>query len=323
MRDPYTVLGVGREASADDLKKAYRGLAKQFHPDLNPGDKLVEQKFKEITAAYDLLSDATKRARFDRGEIDAQGNEKTHRTRPRGGARSRTGASGAGSGFGREGFSGFSAEDIFNEFFREGEEEQASPFRKRNTAGAGAKRGPEARGADVSYAITVSFVEAVRGAKRRVALTSGKSIEINIPPGTEEGNKLRLKGQGTGGFGGAPAGDAIVEIHVEPHAFFTRNGQDLHVTVPVSLQEAVLGGPIEVPTIDGKVALKIPKGSNTGTKLRLKGKGVEDAKAETRGDQYVTLQVVLPDSVDDELASFIERWGRTHDYDVRKKAGMI
>jgi DnaJ-class molecular chaperone len=320
MRDPYVVLGVGR-----DVRKAYRGLAKQLHPDLNPGDALVEQKFKEVTAAYDLLSDPAKRARFDRGELDAQGNERTGRSRTRsGGTRARPGAAGsAGAGFGREGFSGFSAEDIFNEFFRDQEEEAQGPFRKRSASGGGTRRGPESKGADVTYAITVSFVEAVRGAKRRVALTSGKSIEINIPAGTEEGNKLRLKGQGTGGFGGAPAGDAIVEVHVEPHPYFTRNGNDVHVTVPITLQEAVLGGPIEVPTIDGKVALRIPKGANTGTKLRLKGKGIEDAKAELRGDQYVTLQVVLPDSPDADLVAFIEGWARGHDYDVRKKSGMV
>ncbi|WP_445681611.1 DnaJ C-terminal domain-containing protein [Radicibacter daui] len=313
MRDPYQLLGVSRDASADDIKKAYRKLAKQYHPDLNPGDSVVEQRFKEVTAAYDLLSDADKRARFDRGEIDASGQERGFRSSSRRRNNTSAGAS--------EGFGGFSAEDIFKDLF--GDEDGPFGGAARGAgAGAGGRRGPTSRGADVAYSITVSFIEAARGAKRRLELTTGRTIEVSIQPGTTDGQKLRLKGQGTSGFGGGGAGDAIVEVHVEPHAFFERRGNDIHVTVPVTLQEAVLGNSIEVPTIDGKVSLRIPRGSNTGTKLRLKGKGVEDATSHQRGDQYVSLTVVLPQTVDDELAQFVEKWAKDHEYDVRKKAGM-
>jgi DnaJ-class molecular chaperone len=315
MRDPYQLLGVPRDASADDMKKAYRKLAKQYHPDLNPGDSVVEQRFKEVTAAYDLLSDPAKRARFDRGEIDASGQERGFRSSAR--RRSNPGAASGGS----EGFAGFSAEDIFRDLFGE-EDGPISGAARGAGAGAGSRRGPTSRGADVAYSITVSFLEASRGAKRRLELTTGRTIEVSIQPGTIDGAKLRLKGQGTSGFGGGGAGDAIVEVHVEPHAFFERRGNDIHVSVPVTLQEAVLGHSIEVPTIDGKVSLRIPRGSNTGTKLRLKAKGVEDAATHQRGDQYVSLTVVLPPSVDDELAQFVEKWAKEHDYDVRKKAGM-
>ena len=301
MRDPYEVLGVPRSASAEEIKKSYHKLAKKLHPDLNPGNKKAEQSFKEVSAAYDLLSDPAKKARFDRGEIDPSGAERQqqpyYKTYAEGdeGARYRR-FDGDESPF---------ADDLFADMFR------------------GANRqGFRARGADVSYTLEVDFLEAANGLTRRVTLADGKTLDVTIPPGTEDGQTLRLKGQGQPGIGGAGPGDAFIEIHIRPHPFFTRVGNDVHVELPVTLPEAVLGGSVNLPTVDGKVALKIPAGSNTGTVLRLKGKGILGQATRQRGDQLVKLRVVLPDQVDPELKEFIERWGKTHPYDPRSKAGI-
>lgn len=301
MRDPYQVLGLGRSASPDDVKQAYRRLAKQYHPDLNPGRTDIEQRFKEISAAYNLLSDPEKRARFDRGEIDATGNEST----AGGYHRSRSGRARA------DGFAGFDADDLFSDLF-------GSRRRRGDSADPGASRGSGGRGADIAYSVTVPFAEAALGTKRRISLSTGKSLDVVIPPGTEDQQKLRLKGQGLGG-----TGDAIVEIHVEPHPFFVRKDFDIHLDAPVSLPEAVLGATIKIPTLDGQVAVKVPPGSNTGSVLRLKGKGILDPKRRVHGDQYVKLRVVLPDPPDPELAEFLERWSRDRSYDVRRKAGFV
>ncbi|WP_431857581.1 DnaJ C-terminal domain-containing protein [Azospirillum sp.] len=319
MRDPYTVLGVTRGASADDIKKAYRKLAKQHHPDLKPGHAGNEERFKEISAAYALLSDPVKRARYDRGEVDASGNERHagFGGRSAHGARSRAHApGGSGAGGADEGFGGW-GDDWFSDLFG---------GRKRPGAGAGSgtgtSGGAKARGTDIAYSVTVPFLEAANGTKRRISLSNGKSIDVAIPPGTENEQKLRLKGQGLSGLGGAPAGDAIVEVHVEPHPYFTRQDGDIHVDVPITLNEAVLGATIRVPTVSGPVAVKVPPGSNTGSTLRLRGKGVVSQKTKAAGDQYVKLKVVLPDPPDAELVQFMEKWSKTRSYDVRKKAGL-
>lgn len=302
MRDPYQILGVGRQADSEEIKLAFRKLAKQYHPDLHPGRADIETKFKEISAAYDLLSDPDKRGRYDRGEIDGHGADRHDR-----GGFHRSG--GGGGGGGREGF-----EDIFAQFFRD---------RRRGggTGGMGGTAGGAKphRGSDINYAVTVTFIEAATGARRRISLSNGKSIDITIPPGTEDQQKLRLKGQGMNGANGGVAGDAIVEVHVETHPFFTRVDSDIHVEVPISLPEAVLGATIKVPTVDGQVALKIPAGTNTGSVLRLKGKGVFNQKSQLTGDQYVKLKVMLPDPPDTELVQFMEKWSRERSYDVRKK----
>ncbi len=301
MRDPYQVLGVGRTASADDIKQAFRRLAKQYHPDVNPGRTDIEHKFKEVNAAYSLLSDPDKRARFDRGEIDATGAERPDRS-------FRRAYAGAGAGSGAGGADPFGFDDPFADIFGAA----------RRRYGAGVK----AKGSDVAYSVTVPFVDACLGAKRRVSLSTGKSIDVTIPPGTKDLAKLRLKGQGLPGLGGAQAGDAIVEVHVVPHPHFVRREDDIHLEVPITLQEAVLGAAIKVPTLDGTVAVKVPKGANTGTTLRLKGKGVFNPDRKIHGDQYVKLTVVLPEKIDPELTAFIEKWAKSHDYDVRKKAGL-
>ena len=304
-RDPYQVLGVGRSATAEDIKSAYRRLAKQYHPDLNPGRSDIEQKFKEVSAAYTLLSDTAKRQRFDRGEIDANGNERHDfgfgRSHAGRGAHARAGA-------GADPFAGINTEDLFAEFFGKT---------------GGGRRETKARGSDIEYSVTVSFVEAALGAKRRINLSNGKSIDLTVPPGSENEQKLRLKGQGMPGAGGGLAGDAIVELLVDPHPFFTRKGTDVQVEVPVTLPEAVLGATIKVPTLEGTVALKVPKGSNSGSVLRLKGKGIPDPKTPAnRGNLYVTLKVMLPEPPDADLTQVIEKWSLTRTYDVRKKAGL-
>lgn len=310
MRDPYDILGVSRSANADDVKKAYRALAKKYHPDLNPGDKAVEQKFKDATAAYELLSDPTKRARYDRGEIDASGQERAAGFNWRQRAE-------AGAGTRRGGFGGFSAEDIFADLF--GGEDVAGFGRTGRGAG---RAGSRLRGADVSYSVSVSFLDAATGARKQITLPGGKTLEVQIPVGAEDGQTLRLKGQGQPGVGGGSPGDALIELRIEPHPYFTRKGLDIHVDLPVTLQEAALGATVQTPTIHGPVSLKVPAGSNSGTTLRLRGKGVADAKRSLKGDQYVRLRVMMPDPPDPELIAFLERWSPGHGYDVRRKAGM-
>jgi DnaJ-class molecular chaperone len=303
MKDPYQVLGVARDADQNAIKKAFRKLAKKLHPDLNPGNKKVEQEFKEVNVAYDLLSDPKKRERFDRGEIDASGAERPERSFYRAYAEGGGNTKYRDAEFGGE----FSAEDILSELFGRG----------RSRGG----RSTRMRGEDVNYSLTVSFLEAANGAKKRVTLADGKTLDVTIPPGTEDGQTLRLKAQGLPGVGGGPAGDAYVEIHVEPHPFFNRKDSNIHLDLPVTLPEAVLGASVTVPTIDGNVSIKVPAGSNTGTTLRLKGRGLVDRKTRERGDQYVTLKVVLPDKPDAELKEFLERWSAGQSYDPRAKLG--
>jgi DnaJ-class molecular chaperone len=301
MSDPYAVLGIARNASQDAIKKAYRKLAKELHPDVNPGDSAVEQKFKEVSAAYNILSDAEKRAKFDRGEINADGT-------PRYDSAFHQAYSGAGSGS-EFSFGGAEFEDLFSDLF------------SRARSGGRAQRA-QARGKDVQYSVQASFEEAAKGGRRRVRLFDGKSVDLAIPPGTEDGQTLRLRGQGMAGLGGAQAGDALVTIQVPPHAFFRREGRDIHVTLPVTLDEAVLGSKIAVPTIDGRVTVTVPAGSNTGTRLRLKAKGIPAGSGGGRGNQYVHIEVVLPEKPDEELKSFLDVWSKRHPYDVRKKAGL-
>jgi DnaJ-class molecular chaperone len=305
MTDPYRVLGVNRNASDEEIKRAYRKLAKKLHPDLNPGDKKVEAQFKETTAAYDFLSDPEKRRKYDRGEIDESGQPRGPRfsSRPSGGGQQRH--TSRGFGFGGEEDAEFT-EDLFTDFFGFGRNPRDSI---------------KLKGADVSYQVRVPFLEAVLGTKQRLQLADGKTLEVQLPPGTDTGQTLRLKGQGLPGRGGAPAGDAFVEVTVEPHAIFSRDGNDILVELPITLYEAVLGATLNVPTIDGKVSLKVPAGSNSGTQLRLRGKGVQAGKSGARGDQYVRLVVMLPKEVDSDLEAAIEKSSRSHPYKVRGKLG--
>jgi DnaJ-class molecular chaperone len=300
MRDPYEVLGVPRGAGAEEIKHAYRKLAKKLHPDLNPGNPRVEQAFKEVAVAHDLLSDVEKRARFDRGEIDATGAERRRRSYYKNYAQGDWGAR----------YRGFDGEEAYFE-----DELFADLFRGQN-------QGLRIRGADVSYAAEADLVEAAIGVKRRLTLSDGKTLEFSIPPGTEDGQTLRLKGQGRPGLGGAAPGDAFIEIRIRAHPLFKREGDDVHIELPVALQEAILGATLDPPTVEGNVTIKIPRGVNSGTVMRLKGKGIVNQATKRRGDQLVKLKVVLPDTIDKELSDFIERWGKTHPYDVRGKTGI-
>jgi DnaJ-class molecular chaperone len=287
--DPYAVLGVKPEATQEEIRKAYRGLAKKLHPDLNPGDRQAEEKFKQISAAYDIVGDAEKRARFDRGEIDAAGNERPRERYYRDfhGADAEPHVYSSSGGF-----SDFmDSEDILKEMFGRG-------------GGEGRIR---LRGQDALYRLPVEFLEALNGATKRITLPDGGTLDVVIPAGTRDKQVLRLRGKGGPGLGGGPPGDALVEIDVEPHKFFTRKGDDIHLELPISLPEAVLGAKLDVPTPSGPVRMTVPKGANTGTVLRLKGKGAPRSD-KSHGDEYVTLKIVLPQQLDPEIEEFARRW---------------
>jgi DnaJ-class molecular chaperone len=297
---PYEVLGVKPEASTDEIRKVYRSLAKQFHPDLNPGKPEAEARFKSITAAYDLLSDPEKRARYDRGEIDETGQERPQRNY-------RTYAEGAqGWRYQPEGEMDLNdLEDLFAAFGSAGR-------RGRGRAGEGFR----ARGSDRHFTLPVDFVTAATGGKQRLSLAPEEWLDVTIPAGIEDGQVLRLRGKGGAGFGGGPAGDALIEVHVAPHPLFRRDGDNILVELPVSLTEAVLGARVPAPTVTGPVTMTIPKGSDTGRQLRLRGKGMQ--RRGHAGDQIVTLKVVIGQSSDPELAAFLEKWGAQHSFNPRE-----
>jgi DnaJ-class molecular chaperone len=302
---PYEVLGVKPDAGADDIRKAYRKLAKEFHPDLNPGKPAAEARFKAVTAAYDILSDPEKRGRYDRGEIDESGAE-----RPRYSYRPH--AEGA-QGWKYRPQGEMNPEDI---------EDILAMFgggRARRRGGAAGAEGLQMPGQDRHFSLTVDFVTAATGGKQRIALSPDEWLDVTIPPGMEDGQVLRLKGKGGPGFGGGPPGDALIEVHVAPHPWFRREGDDIHMELPVSLSEAVLGARVPVATVTGPVTMTIPKGADTGTRLRLRGKGIQ--RKSHPGDEYVTLKVVIGASGDPELAEFVEDWAKKHPVDPRRDMG--
>ena len=291
--DPYITLGVKKDATQDEIQKAYRRLAKKLHPDLNPGNKTAEDKFKEVSAAYDLLSDPEKRARFDRGEIDASGTERPRQQYYRDFA-DQPGWSAYTSNSGFADFGDYAgAEDILSEIF--GREDRSG------------RAGRRRRGQDVRYHFDLSFLDAINGGKQSMVLPDGSTLDVNIPPGTRDGQVLRLRGKGRPGVGEAPPGDALIEISVLPHPYFTRKGDDIYLDLPISLKEAVLGTKIKVPTPSGTVTVAVPKWSSTGRVLRLKGRGVPRPDG-SKGDQYVTLRLVLPQKPDPELEKLVAQW---------------
>ncbi|MBX5223950.1 MULTISPECIES: DnaJ C-terminal domain-containing protein [unclassified Rhizobium] len=298
-QDPYELLGVKRDATQKDIQSAFRKLAKKLHPDLNPGDKHAEDRFKEISTAYEILSDEEKRGRFDRGEIDMSGAERAQRNY----YRDYAAASGPNDPYHNSaGFADFGdADDIFASFF------------SRRTGGGRSR----SQGQDRRFSMEVDFLEAVNGAKTEIKFPNGPALEVQIPPGTRDGQTLRLRGKGEPGIGGGPTGDALIEIRVRPHRFFTRDGDDIRLELPISLSEAVLGGKVRAPTPSGPVSLTLPPHSNTGKVLRLKGKGAPK-RGGGHGDVYVTLKIVLPDRPDERLTSLVEEWAAAHPYDPRK-----
>ena len=298
--DPYTVLGVPRTASEDDIRRAYRKLAKELHPDLNPANRAAaEERFKKVTNAYGVVGDGEKRKQYDRGEIDASGEPRRGFRRPPGAGP--YGPQGAG---GQRPPDDFSFGDIFSDLFgsMRGRGEPGSPF-----------GGP--RGRDARYSLEVEFLEAAAGAKKRVTLPESGAIDITVPQGVVDGQVLRLKGRGQAGRRGAEAGDALIEIKVRPHPHFKRVDDDIVLDVPITLDEAVLGAKIEVPTIAGRVQLTLPKGTSSGRVFRLKGRGVHNTTTGHTGDQLVSVRIVLPDAVDDELGYFLSEWRQKHKYD--------
>ena len=299
--DPYAALGLAKTASDEEIRKAYKKIAKTSHPDLNPGDATAAERFKAASAAHDLLKDPERRRRFDAGEIDASGQERPERRFYREYAEGPEATYHTSRGF--DDFGDYS--DVFSDLF--------------GGRGRGRRAGAEGmrmRGPDAHYTLSVGFLEAARGATRRITMPDGSVLDVKIPQGLADGQTIRLRGKGGPGIGGAEAGDALVTVTVDPHEFFVREGEDIRVELPVTIDEAVLGGKVEVPTIDGRVALTIPKGASSGRVLRLRGKGVK--RGASHGDLLVTLKVVLPPGSDEELETFMKGWRERYAYDPRK-----
>jgi len=291
--DPYKVLGVARDATDEEIRRAFRKLAKQLHPDLNPANRAAaEERFKKVSAAYEIIGDPEKRRQYDRGEIDASGEQRRgfHRAH-----------AGAGPFAGRRPADDFGFSDIFSDLF--------GATRGRASAG-----GFGAQGRDVRYTLDVDFLEAATGVKKRVTMPDGGVLDLAVPEGVADGQILRLKGKGAPGLRGGLAGDALIEIKVKPHPNFKRVGEDIEYDLPITIDEAVLGAKIEVPTISGRVQLTIPKGASSGRVFRLKGKGVRNAGNGRTGDQLVTVRIVLPDKIDDKLSYFLSEWRQANRY---------
>lgn len=311
-RDPYQELGVSRGASHEEIRKAFRKLAKQHHPDANPGDKTAEEKFKRVSAAFDLLGDEDKRRKFDAGEIDADGRETM---RAYGGPFGGAGYGGGQQGGFRTEFENIDLSDILGEVFGRGGGRRAEGPGA-GFGGFGGFGGPQ-RGADVRAKLEIELEDAIGGAKKRIAFSDGRTIDVAIPKGATDGQTLRLKGQGAPGKGGP--GDAFIELSVRPHPVYKRDGDNLTMELPVTVYDAVLGGKVQAPTPDGPVTLTVPKGANTGSTLRLKGRGMPDARGK-RGDLLARLVISLPEPPDPQLEKFAQAWRKERPYAPRRRS---
>jgi DnaJ-class molecular chaperone len=314
MRDPYEILGVSKQASEAEIKKAYRSLAKKFHPDAHGNDPAKSKRFQEISSAYDVVGDKEKRAQYDRGEIDAEGKPRGFDPRAQGfGGFQSGGFEGFPGGFefrsgnGGGGGGGFRAEDIF-----------ADILGGLGGGGRGRRAKQQVRGEDIQLTATITLEEAAGGGKRRLTVGSGKTLEVQIPVGVKDGQQIRLRGKGGEGQNGGPPGDVLITIHFAPHPLFTVDGRDLKLDLPISLKEAVLGGKVAVPTLSGQVSLTIPKNSTGGQVLRLKGKGLPASGGQAGGDLYARLSITLPDRADAKLEDFVRGWENA--YDPREKS---
>ena len=297
---PYATLGVGTDASPAAISRAYRKLAKRYHPDLNPGNAEAEARFKVISAANELLSDPDKRARFDSGEIDAAGQERAQPPPYQHYANGQEGRRYGRAAPQPEAWGAGEFADIFGSMFR-GDRHPPGPR----------------RGADQRYTLVASFLDAVNGATRRLTLPDGRTLDVKIPPATASRHTLRLRGQGGDGSEGGGNGDALIEIEVSSHAYYRRDGSDIRLVLPVSLSEAVLGGPVEVPTPGGPVRMRIPAASDSGTELRLRGRGVPARGGQPAGDLYATLRVTIG-TPDPALIAFLQGWTPEHPDDPRR-----
>ncbi len=320
MRDPYTVLGVPKTADAAEIKKAYRKLAKKYHPDQST-DAKAKDKFAEIGSAYEIIGDEKKRGAYDRGEIDAEGKPRFQGFEGFGAGAGGPGASGfsrqaPGGGYehfefnlggGRGGGGGFDASDLFADLFGNA---------GRRGGGGQQARTPQ-KGADAAASVTIGLAEAVKGTTARVALPTGRTLDVSVPAGIEEGKQIRLKGQGYASPVGGEAGDAMVTVQIAKHPYFKVEGRDLRLDLPVTLYEAVLGAKVNVPTLNGAVELAVPAGSSGGRTLRLRGKGLPNAQGGA-GDLFVTLRIVLPETADPELTALMRKWEADKRYDPRK-----
>ena len=275
--DPYQVLGVSRSATEDEIRSAYRRKAKALHPDLHPNDQAKAEEFKQVSSAWDILGDKDKRAKFDRGEIDGDGNER----------------GGFGGGSRQGGYPYETAGDPFEDIL-------SGMF-----GGArGRRRTGPMRGADIRYSVEVDFEDSITGARRRMHMADGKTLDVAIPAGIETGQVLRLKSQGSDSRSGGPPGDALLEIRVRPSKMWVREGENLRMSAPTPLKTAVLGGSVDLETPSGPVTLKIPAGTNTGRVLRLKGKGVQ--RRTNPGDILARVEIVLEDPEDPGLKMFLK-----------------
>ncbi len=322
MRDPYEVLVVPRSASAAAIKSAYRKLAKKHHPDSNKNDPKAATRFSEINSANEIIGDEDKRKQYDRGEIDAEGKPRFQGF-PGGGSGGRTGGAGGFENYtfrsgpgGGSNFGGGSFEDILNSMF-------GGAARGGRAAGGGTPFEFESGGIgvdlDLSVAMTVSLEEAVKGAEKRVRLPTGKELNVKIPAGVTEGQQIRLRGQGET-VAGHPPGDVLITVNIAPHPFFKVDGSDLRLDLPITLYEAVLGGKVRAPTLQGAVELSIPKNTSSGRTFRLKGKGLPKP-AGASGDLFVTTRIMLPDGSDAELEALMQKWRDSHPYNPRRDLG--